>query len=180
MPTTALDVGAGAGKYGTLLREACPGCVITAIEIYEPYLERYRLREIYDYVNCGDALQLIETAVDSTYDLVLFGDVLEHFRKSCGVDLLNFFVYRCRYILALFPSEYVQNSVEGNRAEAHLSTWSESDFAGMRHSPVYSIGTSHLVLVAGYLADEGDLQSAVDFLEQSLTPRESGSRQSRA
>jgi len=177
MPATALDIGAGAGKYGKLLNDACPECVVTAVEIYEEYVERFHLREIYDYVHCGDAVQLIESAVDSTYDLVLFGDVLEHFRKSCGVDLLNFFLYRSRYILALFPSEYVQNSVDGNRAEAHLSIWTEKDFAGMPHSPVYSIGTSHIVLITGYLAHADDLQNAVNFLEQHLS-RGSGSASS--
>lgn len=168
-PATALDIGAGAGKYGKLIKAASPECIVTAIELYREYVERFSLHAIYDEVQCGDALALIETAVDKTYDLVVFGDVLEHFRKSYGVDLLNFFVYRSRYILALFPSDYVQNSVEGNRAEAHLSIWSENDFAGMRHSPVYSIGKSHMVVIAGYLAQPADLARAIAILQDQFT-----------
>ena len=167
-PATALDIGAGAGKYGKLIKAASPECIVTAVEIYQDYIERFNLHEIYDHVQRGDALELIETAVDKTYDLVVFGDVLEHLRKSAGVDLLNFFVYRSRFMLALFPTEYVQNSVEGNRAEAHLSIWSENDFYGMRHSPVYSIGKSHMVLISGYLVPPGDLQAALVFLEEKV------------
>lgn len=45
-----LDIGAGAGKYGKLLAR---DDVVDAIEVFEPYVERFSLGCIYRYVFRG-------------------------------------------------------------------------------------------------------------------------------
>jgi hypothetical protein len=52
-------------------------------------------------------------------------------RKSVGLDLLNFLVYRSKLIIVKFPLQMIQNAWQGHKSEAHLSVWSEHDFHGM-------------------------------------------------
>ena len=73
-------------------------------------------------------IDLIDKAIDSTYDLVIIGDCIEHMKKSEGIDLLNFLVYRSKYILIHYPNEYIQGTVDDHIHEAHISIWHESDF----------------------------------------------------
>jgi hypothetical protein len=69
--------------------------------------------------------------LDRTYDAVILGDCIEHMRKSVGLDLLNFLVYRSRIIIVKFPVQMIQDPYQGHKNEAHISVWSEHDFRGM-------------------------------------------------
>jgi SAM-dependent methyltransferase len=126
-PRAVLDVGAGSGKYGVLVRRVSPQTHLTAIEIDLEYVERFKLREIYDDVLVSDVETLMRD-VDGEFDIVILGDVIEHLRKSVGIDLLNFLIYRARRILVIFPLRYRQGAFEGRAHEAHISVWSPSDF----------------------------------------------------
>ena len=88
--------------------------------------------------------------MDETYDLVVIGDCIEHMRKSEGVDLLNFLIYRCKYILIHYPDRYVQGSVDGHIHEAHISVWSEHDFSGFDYLLIKN-GFIHSYAVNGFL-----------------------------
>lgn len=151
-PKNVLDIGAGAGKYATLLRRACPGAFVTAVELDTEYIERFKLAEKYDEVRRVNAEQLL-TEVDTDYDLVIFGDVIEHLRKSVGVDLLNFFVYRSKRILVVFPLRARQGSVDGRSQEAHISIWGPEDFRTFEHS-YDEVGRLAMVQITGYLSHQ--------------------------
>ena len=45
-----LDIGAGSGKYGKIIKHVCPTAKVTAIEVFEPNLSRFNLNSIYDKV----------------------------------------------------------------------------------------------------------------------------------
>jgi hypothetical protein len=79
----------------------------------------------------------------------MIGDCIEHMRKSCGVDLLNFLIYRAGYICVIYPDRFVQDDVDGHAAEAHISTWSQADFAAwdVIH---HSWNGMHMFLIKGY------------------------------
>ena len=132
-PASVLDIGPGAGKYGAiikLLREH--GLAVeslAAVEIDPTYIEDYKLRDIYDVVQQGDAADLPDVGPDAAWDLVILGDVLEHFRKSRGVDLIDYLYYRTKYIVLVVPIDYVQGAWQGHHAEAHISTGYAADFA---------------------------------------------------
>jgi hypothetical protein len=85
---------------------------------------------------------------------VIIGDCIEHMRKSAGLDLLNFLIYRTGYTVLLVPENYVQDDWEGHAAEAHISTWTIHDFAGwdVLHKQGQQGGwlTMHLFLIKGY------------------------------
>jgi hypothetical protein len=121
---------------------------LTAIEIDASYIDTYKLRDIYDAVIIDDAVSLLKTP-RCRYDLVMIGDCIEHMRKSCGVDLLNFLIYRAGYICVIYPDRFVQDDVDGHAAEAHISTWSQADFAAwdVIH---HSWNGMHMFLIKSY------------------------------
>ena len=72
-PLTVLDVGPGVGTYAKLL--AGPSVAhITGLEIWEPYVTTYRLRDYYDEIIVGDA----RTTDLPEVDVITMGDVAEH------------------------------------------------------------------------------------------------------
>lgn len=135
-PQTVLDVGPGAGKYGRMIRGlAAEGQTVerlSAVEIDASYVETFDLGAVYDEIAIGDAGGLPDVGPDAAWDLVILGDVLEHFRKSRGVDLLDYLYYRTKHILLVIPVDYVQGSWEGHGAEAHISVWRPEDFQNYR------------------------------------------------
>lgn len=122
-PASILDIGPGAGTYAQLLRPVLdPATKFHAIEIHEPYVERFGLRDLYDRIDIGDA----RTVKFPRLDVVILGDVLEHLTLSEAEDV--WFKARAAAKLAVFLSipivPYPQGECEGNPHEAHIETWS--------------------------------------------------------
>ena len=147
-----LDVGAGAGKYGRLVRRHAPVAKRIGIEIEPDYVTRFRLRGIYDEIWVMRAQDLIAPKyLSERYDLVIVGDAIEHLKKSEGIDLINFLVYRSAWILIQYPDRYLQNAVAGYPSEAHISFWGEDDFRGLDRTRIFPKGKLRLVVIKGYL-----------------------------
>ena len=120
-----LDVGAGSGTYAKLLRSAVlPDSHFTAVEVWEPYVAQFRLWQQYDAVLVGNALEV--EVPDKTYDLAIFGDVLEHVAPSEAIWMVERFAWRYA-VLSLPVTEYPQGAYMGNHHEAHVATWSAKD-----------------------------------------------------
>ncbi|MBP6900116.1 MAG: hypothetical protein KBC73_08515 [Burkholderiaceae bacterium] len=126
-PPRALDIGAGAGKYGRMLAAAVPAGQRVAVEIEPAYVQRFGLDQCYQRVDLADAAQWWRQHPDECFDLAVLGDSLEHLPKSAGIDLLNALVYRCAWIVVVAPEFIVQQAVDGVASEAHQSVWSERD-----------------------------------------------------
>lgn len=156
-PDRCIDIGSGAGKYSCLVRAVRPTTFIVAVEIEQDYISQFGLEAVADEVRCMSADRLIATAIDEVYDLAIFGDSLEHMRKSRGMDLLEFLVYRTRFILIVYPERYLQNSVNGYSSEAHLSIWTPADFASFRHTTILEESGQRLLVLEGYLSDLGSV-----------------------
>lgn len=123
-PKSVLDVGPGAGTYAKLLRGHVPyECTFTGLEIFEPYVERYELNQLYDEIIVGDARE--DVGVD-VYDVIILGDVLEHMSEAEAIMVWD----RARAtanrgVFASLPIYgYEQGALEGNEHEAHLHQWS--------------------------------------------------------
>ncbi len=143
-----LDIGPGEGKFGKMLRTVQPSARRIAVELDAAYVEQFGLRQIYDDVLVMDAARLMDN-VRQTFGAVVIGDVIEHLRKSVGIDLLNFLIYRTEIIFAKFPVQIVQDDEEGHASEAHVSVWSELDFSSfdhifMEHDPI------QMAVIRGY------------------------------
>ena len=125
-PRTVLDVGAGYGKYGVLLREYLdPTPEVWGVEAWPPYVDAHRLAGIYDRLHVGDVLTLDEAVLDAC-DLVFMGDVIEHLDKVAALDLLA----RIRgWVVVNTPLAWFDTGPGLPPTEAHRSHWTVDDFA---------------------------------------------------
>jgi len=105
-----LDVGAGDGKWRRLLPEY-PN--MEAVEAYIPNADKLRG---YSRVNYAQ-IQYFEYL---WYDLVIFGDVLEHLTPLQARAVLDYAWPRCRDLVAAVPFRYEQGELYGNPFERHL------------------------------------------------------------
>lgn len=141
-PSSLLDIGAGAGKYGVMMREveAESGlkCHKIAVEVNPTYIDRFNLSASYDELWVNDAGELITSRPDLSGDMVVWGDCIEHLPKSQGVDLIEYLLYRFRQLLIIFPIDLPQGTWEGHAREAHVSLWYPEDFQRYKASTCVS------------------------------------------
>jgi hypothetical protein len=168
-PSSALDVGAGAGKYGHLLRQVVPECDRTAVEVHEAYVEQYGLRDVYARVAVDDIRNWHRCNEQENFDLVLVGDCLQHLPKSDGVDFLNAMVYRSAWLLVLVPEFVVQGPGEATPHEVHRSVWSERDFHWHDLWAWDNARAMTLLLLRGYRASATTLDAIVGRLNDDVT-----------
>lgn len=116
-PASLLDVGAGAGTYARLLAEDRPARMV-ALEVFEPYVERYRLHELYDEVLLGDA----RTTELPEADVVVLGDVAEHMSVEEAQDLWRRAgdAARRAVYMSIPIVRYPQGELEHNAHEVHV------------------------------------------------------------
>ncbi len=144
-PKSVLDVGVGHGKWGFLAREYLeifPGRVpygtrthrVEGIEAHEPYLGPVH-EQLYDRVHRGEALDVLRTLDDRSFDLVLLIDILEHMPRDVGREVLEHATRVGRVVLVSVPRDFKErDEFLGNRYEQHVSPWSMADLrrAGAR------------------------------------------------
>jgi hypothetical protein len=110
-----LDVGPGVGTYSDLLRhEGFHN--IDCVEVFEPYVNDYKLRDKYRNVFIGDITEIDINFEE--YDLIIFGDVIEHIDLHKASSLLNR-ISRPNAIVAV-PFNSEQGEHFGNTYEIHL------------------------------------------------------------
>ena len=136
-----LDIGCGEGTYPKLLKQKFP--VLTTaewwgIEIWQKYISRYNLHELYDHLLNEDARTVDWTKLPE-FDLVIFGDVLEHMTKQESQALVAAALIKSRYIVISIPIHHSPSGEwEGNPYEAHVKDdWSHQEvmdtFPGIKH-----------------------------------------------
>lgn len=123
-----LDIGAGDGKYGQWVKRLVPNATLEAIEIDPEWIAYYSLSTIYSTVIQADVSTYFDDKPDYTTDIVFIGDTIEHLKKSDGLDLLHYLIYRCQWMLLTFPCRYLQGAWMGHIHEAHRSAWTPDDF----------------------------------------------------
>lgn len=166
-PNVFLDIGAGAGKYGEIVRNISIKTKTIAIEIEKDYIDKFSLNEKYDLVWCMSVMDIIQPIYfDKTFDVIMIGDIIEHLKKSDGVDLLNFLIYRTKWIIIEFPYHYLQNAVEGYYSEAHISVWGKQDFEVFESTKLYKKDDQRLIILKGYLADNNSIDTIESFINQ--------------
>ena len=126
-PQSALDLGAGAGKHGRLIRQAAPDCECVAVEVSVPYVDEYKLHELYQRVDVADATRWWIDNAEETFDLVVAGDLLQSLPKAAGLNLLNAMIYRCGWLVLVLPEFIIQGATDGATTNVHRAVWSERD-----------------------------------------------------
>lgn len=138
-PMKILDVGIGFGRWGILFREFLEVWgdnnysgkwkrKIDGIEIFPDYIKPYH-EYFYDNIHICNALDFLRNTGEK-YDLINFGDVIEHFEKEEGIELIKLSLKKSRYTLINIPvgDYWPQDSINGNEYEKHRSIWKVSDF----------------------------------------------------
>lgn len=97
-----LDIGPGDGKWGYVLKDHYEN--IDAIEIFEPYVERYNLKQFYKKVTVGNFLDLDF----DYYDVIIMGDVFEHVKRNEAQEWLKKIKNKCGELIIVVPFEYEQ------------------------------------------------------------------------
>lgn len=116
-PTSVLDVGAGKGTYGILARICKEYDKLDAIEVWEPYIKDYNLQEVYSNVYQED----VRKWDNFDYDLVIFGDVLEHMTKEEALQVWDRASSQARFAVISIPIiHYPQGHIHGNPYEEHV------------------------------------------------------------
>jgi SAM-dependent methyltransferase len=169
-PSRALDIGAGAGKYGRLLAKAAPACERVAIEIEPGHVERFGLHEVYQRIDVADAAQWWRTNTDEAFDLVIAGDCLHQMPKSAGLDLLNALVYRSAWLLLVAPEFVVQGAVDSLASAVHRSAWSERDLHWHDLWAWDNTRSVTFALLRGYRPAATTLDAMVRQLNESHVP----------
>ena len=111
---TCLDVGACDGKWSDLLSGYL---TIDAIEIFAPNIHKHKLTDKYRTVYCGDIRGF---KYGQEYDLIIFGDVLEHMTVEDAQAVLKYALPRCRDLIVDVPYQWVNRANYGNKYEIHL------------------------------------------------------------
>lgn len=110
---SCLDVGACDGKWSDLLRDYL---ILDAVEIYQPNIIEHNLREKYHRCIAGDIADLNY----NWYDLIIFGDVIEHLDVKKAQAVLAYAYTRCTDMIIGVPYQYVQDELYGNPWEKHI------------------------------------------------------------
>ena len=108
-----LDVGCGEGTYYDLLHQYFNN--IDGVEIYRPNIENYDLESKYSAVYNVD----IKDFKYEYYDVIIFGDVIEHLEVNEAQKVLKYAYNRCKEMIVAVPYCYKQGIEEDNVYEIH-------------------------------------------------------------
>ena len=110
---TILDVGAGCGTYYNLLHDYFN--TMDAVEVFKPNIKEYYLENKYRYVyNCD-----IKDFEYPYYDIIIFGDIIEHLGVNEAQEVLKYAYTRCKEMIIAVPYLCEQGECEGNVYEIH-------------------------------------------------------------
>jgi predicted TPR repeat methyltransferase len=116
---SVLDVGAGQGTYANILWGAV--AQIDGIEVWEPYVSEFSLFAKYNKLTLGDAREVLASTPDNYYDLVIFGDILEHMTEAEALTCWQEAARIASWGLISVPIiHYPQGAEGGNPYEVHV------------------------------------------------------------
>lgn len=108
-----LDVGAGCGTYWNLLHNYFK--TIDGVEVFKPNIDNYQLKNKYHKVYNID----IKGFKYDFYDIIIFGDIIEHLDTSEAQEVLKYAYNKCKEMIVAVPYQLKQDEVDGNIYEIH-------------------------------------------------------------
>jgi len=115
---TVLDVGCGRGMWAGCLRGPKDSATWHGIEVHGPYLEQFKTihERLYDEIY---NVNILDFKWDN-YDLVIFGDILEHLSLEYCQRVLRKAKEHAKYIVISVPLNAVPHPAEhGNPYQEH-------------------------------------------------------------
>ncbi len=116
---------------------------IDAVEVWQPYVKEFDLVSRYNIVHMSD-IRKWDSEQFAEYDVVIFGDVLEHMTKDEAVRVWNAAMSATHAAIAIPIVEYAQGPLHDNPYEEHIKPdWTHDEviasFAGIADSQVFTI-----------------------------------------
>jgi glycosyltransferase involved in cell wall biosynthesis len=109
-----LDIGCGEGTYAKLFPEAN----WTGVEIWKPYVDEYKLNELYPELLNVDAR--FWEPEGNRWDVAVAGDVLEHMSEEEALALFNKLRSCSDWVVISIPFNMPQGEWFGNPFERHI------------------------------------------------------------
>lgn len=124
-----IDIGCGEGTYSDIAREQRPDAFWVGVEIWQPYVDEYKLWSKYDVVAVRDARSYELPTVPY---VLICGDVLEHMTRAESVALLANAKLHAEAIMVSVPIiDYPQHAHNGNPYEAHIDQWTHEQMCNV-------------------------------------------------
>ncbi len=175
---TILDVGVGDGAYRDLISPPLPAVTWIGVEVWQPYIEQFRLCERYDRLIRSD-IRALDPQTLPAVDVTIFGDILEHMSKSDAQSVVERFLAKSRFVIISIPIRlYPQDEVNGNPFEVHVKDdWSHHEV--VRSFPGIAAACLHFDIGVYFLSGTPEgrrtlatLQSLVSDLVNKRSPGE--------
>lgn len=135
-----LDIGCGSGTYAKMFPDVA---YKAGVEVWQPYVEKYELNNLYDELFVEDARTWQPT---EQYDLAFAGDVLEHMTTEEARALLDKLRKCATSVIVSIPiGHYPQDEFEGNPYEKHVKDdWTDADVRSILGEPVWAKVTNEI------------------------------------
>lgn len=111
--STILDMGACDGKWRYLLPRFRN---MDGVEVFEPNYNHLKELNIYRNLYLADA----RTFEYDWYDLIIFGDIVEHMTPEEAKKMLDYAKPRCKDMIVVVPFLYEQGEEDGNPYNVHV------------------------------------------------------------
>jgi len=130
---SALDLGAGRGIVGAMLRIYRNPPKLHAIEIHPPYAQF--AKQFYDQMTVENAVTAIQKLPDKSYDIVTCFEMIEHLSKEDGLLLIQQMERVGRILFISTPGRWFpQPEYDENVYQLHRSLWTAGEFRRMGFS----------------------------------------------
>lgn len=118
-----LDVGCGSDSPIRFFKHR-PKLTV-GVDGYEPSIEKSRQKDIHDKYECIHLMDMDTVFLPNSFDCVLSIDVIEHFEKQQGIELLGKMEkLASKRVVLVTPNGFLpQEAHSGNPYQKHLSGW---------------------------------------------------------
>lgn len=126
-PSSVLDVGVGNGMYGALVKNYLPGCRVCGVEGFN---YRTPMWSMYNHIWEMELTRVLPI-IREQFDVIIMADVIEHFDKEAGRDVirqLKGLLTDKGILLISTPAVFIeQGAVGGNELEIHKALYKHED-----------------------------------------------------
>lgn len=135
-PHSLVDVGCGSDSPVQFLNKR--PCKLIGVDGFMPSIEKSRERNIHDEYICADLTNLVEIVGERAFDCALCIDVIEHFEKSQGLQLIRDMErIASDRVVILTPNGFLpQDEHSGNLYQKHRSGWTVAEMRSIGYTVI--------------------------------------------
>ncbi len=122
-PSSILELGCGQGKLADLIKESNLLPKLTAVQkLFSTSDLTHLTSKGYNNIIDSDILEYFKEGFDEEYDLTVVMDVIEHFLRSDAISIIDFALYRSKWLLLIWPSKHPQSGAS-NKFDRHRTSF---------------------------------------------------------